>query len=285
MRTTNAKTKQHGSEDSPRATDSGLVSLLTAARTEPTNRGYLLALRERLLATELTPVKLWHLPDWLRRGWLAYRRHGYPVIEGCDNNGYEGYRCCRGYYSTTKSNVLTDISRWLGQVDDKFSFANIDHWGSTTICGLPCFANEPYMTPESACIQARMLSRAVGCVGIGLPKGIWHTGTVRVLFIPTLDYEKARAIGDDLSVALKLHRKQWLSEKPTCFVCGEIVPQSLLNYWLELRILVHAGVCDEVVRSCRCDRSRSKRGKLKPIGEALADVWAKMKELGMWGSL
>ncbi len=152
-------------------TDPVLFGLLQDAAGCPDDPLPLLALADYLSERAPTPVRLGHVPDWLRRAWPKARQ------------GDPGRGVFRGL--TAGGAVLMDMGEWLrGQSATRYW--QLDHAGSTDVGGLECFASEPYATLEVAREQARCLTGKVKCVGVGLDQGRWNRGTVRVLLLPNV---------------------------------------------------------------------------------------------------
>jgi hypothetical protein len=142
----------------------GLLAALLADVREPAG---LAALSDYLAEQVPGPVRLAHLPDWLRRAWLRARR-------GDADRPWPRY--------TAGWAVTNDMEHWLAR--PPYSWWCLDHHGSVVVSGLLCFASEPYATHETARLQAAALTGKAGCVGVGLPQGAWHRRTVRVLLLP-----------------------------------------------------------------------------------------------------
>jgi hypothetical protein len=142
----------------------GLLAAFLADAREPAG---LAALSDYLAEQVPGPVRPAHLPDWLRRAWLRARR---------GDNDRPRPRHTAGWA------VTNDMDYWLAR--GPCPWWRLDHHGSVIMGGLLCFASEPYATHETARLQAAALAGKAGCVGVGLPQGAWHRGTVRVLLLP-----------------------------------------------------------------------------------------------------
>jgi hypothetical protein len=150
------------------AADPTLFGLLQDAAGCPDDPLPLLALADYLTEAGPGPVRLGEVPNWLRLAWLRARRG-------------DADRRWRGL--TSGWGVLMDVDEWLGRQSGTH-YWRLDHHGGTTVGGLACFASEPYADLGAAREQARCLAAKAGCVGVGLPQGQWHRGTVRVLLLP-----------------------------------------------------------------------------------------------------
>lgn len=153
-----------------RTTDPARTDLLLAALRDihehPEDEARRLILADLLDEWGATPVQLHHLPNWLRLAWI---RH---APEGARRKGYWGRS------RTDGCSVSQDIARWYA--DSSW----LDHWGSSTIAGLPCFVNEPYRDIEAGLFLFRDLARDVGGVDCYARVSAWGYGTRRFLLFP-----------------------------------------------------------------------------------------------------
>ena len=86
--------------------------------------------------------------------------------------------------------------------------------------------------------------------------------------------------GRTLQQALREHRKQSLTETH-CFVCGRCLEGKgiCLSPYLHITVCMsdsESPQCYALVYQCTYDFSRSKRGRARPVREALAMLWEKM---------
>jgi uncharacterized protein (TIGR02996 family) len=116
-----------------------------------------------------TPVRLHHLPNWLRLAWLR----GVPSGEGRG-------RLTAGWAVAMEMDRRFETTRYA---------AALDHWGSTTVAGRLCFVNEPYQYAADVLAQCRTLASLVGGVAAYARQSDWGHGTVRGLVFPPLKAE------------------------------------------------------------------------------------------------
>ncbi len=108
-----------------------------------------------------TPVRLGHLPNWLRLGWLrAVRPSPRPRAQGRHLNG---------------GSVAMEIDAWLAG----HRLLALDHWGATVVAGRPCLVTEPYSTLPEVLRQCRALALVVGGIAAAARRSEWAHGTVR----------------------------------------------------------------------------------------------------------
>lgn len=119
--------------------------------------------------TLVPPVRLLHVPNWLRLrclkrfGTNGGRTDGWSVLENAIAKVEAGAAGCY-------------ISNWL------------DHWGSTKIDGEVCFVSEPYSNwpPEREDFEIpHRLALAVNARLLAIPESAWYPrSTIRLLFKP-----------------------------------------------------------------------------------------------------
>jgi hypothetical protein len=123
--------------------------------------------RQIVAARELlkpTPVRLHHVPNWLRLRILAAIRAGRipraPWNRYCGTDGWS---------------VLMHVQSCIG---DRF----LDHFGSTHYRGRPCFVNEPYLSSEDM-DKNRRFAELLGLHWVVSSNSWWFPGnTTRIAF-------------------------------------------------------------------------------------------------------
>jgi uncharacterized protein (TIGR02996 family) len=129
-----------------------------------------------------TPVRHYHLPNWLRLAWVRNRPDGYG------SHYYRGYRA-----TSAASSVVMEITDWL-QAPRQNLGGRLDHWGSTQVAGYLCFVNEPYSSEDVALAFLRPLADHLGCPRAFARRAAWAecgggkpvSGLCRVLLFPPL---------------------------------------------------------------------------------------------------
>jgi uncharacterized protein (TIGR02996 family) len=125
---------------------------------------------------EPTPVRLGHLPNWLRQRFHACR----PVYF------IDTWATLRG----SGWAVRDAISEFLQRTGPAHLGSLLDHDGATTVGGHLCFVSEPYGKEEQAIRYFRLLAQGLGCVD-AFARQSWHSqqhpsasGCVRLLLFP-----------------------------------------------------------------------------------------------------
>jgi hypothetical protein len=118
-------------------------------------------------------VELNKVPNWLRLSW-------------CRRRTAEMKRHSMYYTGTGGWEVFNEISSYLCSCAGT-SGGRMDHWGSTTIHGHLCFANEPYHDVSETVRWMLPLGQLLGVAVAYSRKAAWHSGCCRVLVFPPPD--------------------------------------------------------------------------------------------------
>ncbi len=116
-------------------------------------------IRRSRKALKPSPVRLHHVPSWLRRRLLeAY---------GARDRMTDGHSVLHHVAGSTGG------SEWL------------DHWGSTLVDGQRVFVSEPYNLPPEAIEQIATIAKAIDCTWWISANSWWCPGyTIRVVIAP-----------------------------------------------------------------------------------------------------
>ncbi len=122
-------------------------------------------LKEQRGLEEPLPVRLHHVPNWLRLRILRVWPKGEPKYMTAGD-----WLLNRLLFSTGA--LVGDV--WL------------DHWGSVPQIGtrVPAFVSEPYGFREEQLEAAVCFAKALGLTLAVSQPGAWHSGTTRYLFVP-----------------------------------------------------------------------------------------------------
>lgn len=164
---------------------------LRAIAAAPCDLGPLCAFGDWLAEVEAPmPVRVEHLPDWLRRDWLTRTR---TVRRGRRRRGHDP-ALAADPAAGLKLRPTPTVTGWhvwqeIEANAEQFGLASrmIDHWGTATVAGVrDCLVMEPYATFEDAARAFLGLARFVGGVPAASPHGARNRSVVRAILFPPL---------------------------------------------------------------------------------------------------
>ena len=127
---------------------------------------------------EVSPVRLHHVPNWLRLRMLRAFGTSDGYTAGCH----------------VLENAVASAEKWVRYLNDLvggqpyFVPSWLDHWGSTVIDGNDCFVSEPYMKfpPDQRDLAVpHNFAVSTNCRLLILPQSAWNPpSTIRLLFKP-----------------------------------------------------------------------------------------------------
>jgi hypothetical protein len=147
------------------------ASLVQALRQRPDDRE-LAAVLEDFWQEQgrPSPVRLHHLPNWLRLSWLrkvkVAPRHYSRLVSGWA--------------------VGVEIDEYLSERMPHHGVA-LDHWGSSTIGGVLCLVSEPYQDIETCRALFAPCAALLGCACAASTVAIWQRSCRRAILFPPME--------------------------------------------------------------------------------------------------